>query len=66
MQILENEVHNSGFVFKNYGLYEICSGQYQFCLLTFNIDLVLEPIRRKLIHDTRTQNGEAMLWTRSI
>ena len=33
----------------------------QFCHLTINIDLDLEPIRRKLLHDASIQNGEIML-----
>ena len=32
----------------------------------FNIDLDLEPTRRKLLHDTSAQNGEVILRTRSI
>ena len=41
--------------------------KYQFCLLTFNVDLDLEPILRKLLHDTSTQNGEEiMLRKRSV
>ena len=39
---------------------------YQFYLLTFKVYLDNEPVTRKLLHDTSTQNGEVMLRTKSI
>ena len=41
--------------------------RYGLCLLTFNIDIDLESIRRNLFHDTSTRKGEeVMIQTSSI